>query len=163
VRTGRRAYCEIVFGGRNIFRIQAESVAVVDLGAGRGSISLQQGALAAVFYKLQRLGAEEATIRLDTPTTVAGVRGTVFFIKVESPESTYVCTCNGILRLTDLQETIRRLVRSDNHKAYRFLQADGETKVRSAPLLYHNSASMNTLARRIRVSIPWGGEADGGY
>jgi hypothetical protein len=163
LQTGARSYCEIVFGGKNIFRVQEQTLALFDVQAGRGAIDLRQGALAAVFYKLQRLGGGEEAVRLITPTAVAGVRGTVFFVMVESPTRTYVCTCNGTLRLADVLQDKRLQVSSSIHKAYRFSREGGRTEVRSAPLLYHDSATMDSLARRIRVSIPWGSRPYGDY
>ena len=40
--------------------------------------------------------ARRAGFLVRTPSAVAGVRGTSFFMKVESPTSTYVCACNGV-------------------------------------------------------------------
>ena len=166
VRTGAAAYCEILFAGRNIFRLQESTVAVIDVDGATGSISLREGALAAVFYKLQRLGSGEAAVSLRTPVAVAGVRGTAFFVKVESPTSTYVCTCNGTLRLADVMEGNRREVQSDTHKALRFAEVSGAIQVSAAGLLYHSDATMDALARKIHVRIPWArgrSGTDGGY
>lgn len=163
VRTAANAYCEIVFGSQNIFRIDADSVVVVGELAGRGSIDLRQGALGAVFHKLQRLGKGTETVQVRTPVALAGVRGTAFFIKVESPSSTYVCTCNGALRLADNREGNRRLVRSDSHKALRFTATAKGVRVTAAGLLYHDNASIDALAAKIGVRIPWGSDADESY
>jgi len=128
LQTGARSYC----GGKNIFRVQEQSLAVFDVQAGRGAIDLRQGALAAVFHKLQRLGGGEEAVRLITPTAVAGVRGTAFFVQVESPTRTYLCTCNGTLRLADVLQDKRLQVSSSIHKAYRFSRDSGRTEVRTA-------------------------------
>lgn len=99
-------------------------------------------------------------------TPVAGVRGAAFFIQVESPTSTYVRTCNGALRLADVMAGNRREVESDSHKALRFVDTAGGIHVSTAPLLYHRNATMDDLARKIHVRIPWArdrGGDDGGY
>ena len=55
IRTGAESTCEVVFEGRNIFRIAENSIAVVDIDPSHPQISLQQGSLAAVFERLQYL------------------------------------------------------------------------------------------------------------
>ncbi len=156
VQTGEDSFCEIVFAGKNIFRIQEQSTASLEIDEIQGSITLKQGAMAAVFTKLQTLSASGGTFRVQTPTAVAGVRGTAFFIKVEDADSTYICTCNGVLGIEDAEQGNRRTVKSEHHRAYRFSRGTGGIRMRRAPRLYHNNATMNVLAAKIRVRIPWG-------
>jgi hypothetical protein len=164
VETAERSFCEIVFAGKNIFRIEPSSLARIEIEPERGAIELRRGALAAVFQKLQRISAGGGGFRLLTPTAVAGVRGTTFYIKVESPDSTYICTCNGQTRLADAAESFRRTVRSDGHKALRFAREADRIRALPAPLLYHDNPYMDRLAARIGVRIPWGaGGAEKGY
>jgi hypothetical protein len=164
LETGRGSWCEVVFAGKNIFRIESDSIARIDIELQNGAIELRQGALAAVFQKLQRVTAGKGGFQLRTPTAVAGVRGTAFFIKVESPDSTYICTCNGSTRLADAAESFRRDVRSDRHKALRFAREGDGVRASLAPLLYHDNPYMDRLAARIGGRIPWGaGGADKGY
>jgi hypothetical protein len=164
LETAPGALCEVVFAGKNIFRIEPDSVARIDIGPQSGAIELRQGALAAVFQKLQRITAGKGGFQLRTPTAVAGIRGTAFFIKVESPDSTYICTCNGRTRLADITESFRRDVRSERHKALRFAREGERIRALPAPLLYHDNPSMDRLAARIGSRIPWGsGGADRGY
>jgi hypothetical protein len=164
LETAHGAYCEVVFAGKNIFRIEPDSVARIDIGPQSGAIELRQGALAAVFQRLQRITDGEGGFRLRTPTAVAGIRGTAFFIQVESPDSTYICTCNGWIRLADIAESFRREVRSDRHQALRFAREVQGVRALPAPLLYHDNPSMDRLAARIGSRIPWGaGGADKEY
>ncbi|MBN1834714.1 MAG: FecR domain-containing protein [Spirochaetales bacterium] len=164
IQTAEGSICEVVFAGKNIFRIEPLSTARIEIEEGRGLIDLQKGALAAVFYKLQRLSASGGAFRLQTPTAVAGVRGTAFYIRVETPERTYICTCNGRTRLSDIGESFRREVTSDHHKALRFVRQGTVIKAVQAPLLYHDDPLMDGLAARIGARIPWGpGGRDSGY
>jgi hypothetical protein len=156
IRTAAASFCEVVFAGRNIFRVEASTIARIDIDEDHGAIDLQQGALAAVFQKLQRINASGGGFRLQTPTAVAGIRGTVFYIRVESPESTYICTCNGRTRLADVAESFQRTVTSDRHKALRFAREGTRIRAQEAPLLYHDNPTMDRLAARIGVRIPWG-------
>ncbi len=59
----------------------------------------------------------------------------------------------------------RRRVVSDSHKALRFAAGPGGIQVSAAGLLYHNDATMDALARKIHVRIPWprDRDGDGGY
>jgi hypothetical protein len=165
IRTGPESYCEVIFNRKNIFRIEQNSLVVISVEEARGSIDLQQGSLAAVFQRIASLGRKVDAFAVRTPVAAAGIRGTVFYIRVEDPDRTYVCTCNGELWLNDTGGGKQLAVSSTNHKAYRFLRAAQDAiEVRSAPLLYHDSATMNRLAAKIRVTIPWQrGEYGAGY
>jgi hypothetical protein len=155
VRTGENSTCIIVFGGKNIFRIQELSSAVIRIDEEQGSIDLARGALAAVFDRLQRLSGSGGAFRIQTPTAVAGVRGTAFFIKVEDQNNTYVCTCNGKLGLEDVDQGNSRSVRATHHRSYRFTRgADGITTSR-VRMMYHTDSDITSLASQIGVRLPW--------
>jgi hypothetical protein len=163
IETAENSYCEVVFAGHNIFRIEALSMARIEIVEPRGKITLEEGALAAVFQKIQRLNASGG-FRLETPTAVAGIRGTAFYIRLEDPNNTYICTCNGATRLADRAESFRRFVKSDRHKALRFSRQGEQIRALSAPLLYHDNPYMDALAAKIHSRIPWGaGGSEAGY
>ncbi len=153
VETGPGGFAEVVFGNGNIFRLEENSEISIDLSSGNESISLQTGAFSAVFAGLRELGfGSERSIRLRTPTAVGGVRGTSFYFKIESPTQTYVCVCNGPLALgEDGEETS-----APEHRAFRFTEAADGVVRHDAPLIHHDSNSMDVVARRIGVEIPWG-------
>jgi hypothetical protein len=153
ISTGADSFCEVVFPDRNVFRMRPDSVLVVSID--RSSLALERGALAAVFDKLRVLGTG-GTLAIETPTSAAGVRGTVFFIRVESPDSTYVCTCNGILSVSGADQKRARRVRSHHHKAYRFTRRGEKIERSKAGMEYHTDRDMESLAARIAVSIDWG-------
>jgi hypothetical protein len=156
VQTGEDSLCIILFAGKNIFRIQEQSIAIIEIDESMGSIDLKQGGLAAVFSKLQTLSSSGGTFRIQTPTAVAGVRGTAFYVQVEDENNTYICTCNGRLGIQDVEQSNSRSVRSDYHAAYRFSRNGEGIRLSSASLLYHSDATMNLLAAKIRIRIPWG-------
>ena len=152
VATGPDSYCEIVFGGKNVFRLEENTVADIDWSG--SSVNINKGAIGAVFTKLEAVVASEDVFSVKTPTAVAGVRGTVFYIKVEDPENTYICICNGEL---DLGETYKDLnVAADHHKAYRFTGTGDSVSYTSAGMLYHDDPKMESIAQNIDYSIPWG-------
>jgi hypothetical protein len=162
VQTGESSLCIIVFAGKNIFRIQEQTHAILEIDEDRGAVNLKRGAMAAVFSKLQTLSDTGGIFRLQTPTAMAGVRGTAFFIKVEDENNTYICTCNGQLGLADVEQGNARTVRSERHSAYRFSRSAEGIRSTKAPLLYHNDSTLNFLAAKIRVRIPWGDSKYGG-
>ena len=156
VRTGAASYCEIVFWGGNIFRLEENTTAVIEIDADHHVIDLQQGALAAVFAKLQLLGSMKNFFGIKTRTAVAGIRGAAFFIRVEDADSTYICTCNGHTELSDARNRLSRKVSAGAHKAFRFSRQNGSSEVVSATLLYHDNATIDPLAERIGETISWG-------
>jgi hypothetical protein len=91
-----------------------------------------------------------------TPSTVAGVRGTSFYLDVYSDDSSYFCLCNGELQMTDnTGKNITHLV-SNNHKALNFIKRpDGFVRVEEAGLKEHDSAEMEILAEKIGFTIDW--------
>lgn len=150
--TGAASYCEIVFDRGNIFTLEENTVTVIDWD--RGEIKLEQGAMAALFTKLEKVIGNNKDFTIQTPTVAAGIRGTAFFIKVEDRENSYLCICNGALNVTgaDLDKGIE----SDHHKAYRFTQEGQSVNWSNAPLLYHDDPKMDGVAQKIGEKILWG-------
>ncbi len=155
IRTDAGAYAEIVFNRRNIFRIGESTRAVLRLGGERPGIDLNQGSFTAVFERLRRIGGDNADFEVRTPTAVGGVRGTSFFVKVEGPDSTYVCACNGELQVP-FEETTSLNILGTHHRAYRFVQGADGVVASSAELVYHGDEDLDTLAEKIDHTIPWG-------
>jgi hypothetical protein len=59
IKTGVDGYCEIQFLGKNIFRLQEDSILQLQLKSSGSSLNLQQGTMAALFDKLDRLTGED--------------------------------------------------------------------------------------------------------
>ena len=151
VQTGPASYVDIVFDRVNIFRLGANTVAILDIGAARQEVELKFGTMAAVFDRLSV--ATGFSVR--TPTTTAGVRGTAFFLRVIDNSTVYQCTCNGSVHLhADGNEEF--VETAAEHSAYYFTESDNVVSVRSAGELYHTNDGLNELAAVISVTIPWG-------
>ena len=152
VQTGRSSYVDVVFDRLNIFRLGENTVATLELGTARQEVDLKFGTFAAV---LSRVAAAGGGFNVRTPTTVAGVRGTSFFVRVIDSSTTYQCTCNGSVHLhpEDGDEFVETAA---EHSAYLFTESEGVVSVRSAAELYHSSSSLDELAAEIGVTIPWG-------
>lgn len=154
VKTGGDGICEITFEGKNIVQIQVNSLAVLNFGEiGRG-IQLQSGSIAAV---LKNLAATQTANRfqVDTPTNVAGIRGTSFFVKVLSQDSTYFCLCNGRISLQDNSGGNQMTLETAHHWAVEYVRRDGKVTVEKQALRYHNDAEMQALASKIGYTIDW--------
>jgi hypothetical protein len=166
VRTGPASVCEITWGGQNIIQVQEKTLAVLDVGSLTPGVRLQTGSVAAVLNKVDAI-SRNGTFRVKTPSAVAGVRGTVFFVKVEDATSSYICACFGTLAVTPtLGEQVE--LSATNHVARRFTRVGLSTRVTPAGLLYHDSTSQSNLAKKIGYTVPWGsGEygtsGSGGY
>jgi len=157
VTTGEDALLEITFSDRNIFEIQANTVAVVSVNDKMRSVDLKTGSFGAVFDKLQTVSSSGGDgFRVTAPTAVGGVRGTTFFFEVEDQDNTYVCACNGTVAMADADRQQVQEVTAKHHKAFRYTRgSDGTITVNGAGMLYHTDDQMNQLASRIGVSIPW--------
>lgn len=157
VQTASDGYVDIVFEQGNILRIDTNSVVRLSLNTRVRRINLRSGQLAVVAEGLRREGGGGGRrLILETPGTVAGVRGTLFFARVENSESTYICTCFGELAMEGPGFDPFN-VQSSRHSARRFTaQPDGSIDVSEAGLLYHDDESMDTLAAKVGITVDWG-------
>jgi hypothetical protein len=155
VQTGPGASIDIVFDRANIFRLGENTVAVIEIGSSSQRVDLRYGTFAAVFDRVRTLSGR-GTFDVRTPTAVAGVRGTSFFLRVLDRETTYVCTCNGTLDLDPHGDAASFLDSAPQHSAHYFREVDGAVTVEVAPQIYHDNDTLNVLADVIDVTIPWG-------
>jgi hypothetical protein len=156
VRTDASSLCEIVFREKNIIRLGDQTTFVFNPSNLQVGSDLQKGALTLVLKNLVNGAAGDHSFFVRTPTAAAGVRGTSFFMKVESADTTYICMCNGAARIDGGPDPAGLDLESSHHAAYR-LSTDqaGTPTVSTAPLLYHDDEDMEGLAAKIGVSIDW--------
>jgi len=155
VQTGSDGFVDIVFGNGNALRVEENTRVTLDLADPSRGIDIDRGTIAAVFEGLESVGTGPSdTFRIHTPSTVAGVRGTAFFVRIEDTDRTYVCTCHGVMEFSDQGLTVR----AARHAATRFIRRDGEVLAEEAPELYHDSDSLNAVADVAEVTIAWGEE-----
>ena len=154
--TGPESSCEIIFGGQNIVKIFENSQMKLTLNQEEKKVNMIRGAIASVLRQLSDLlPKEKFGYSIQTPTTIAGVRGTVFFMKVEENGSTYICDCNGKLELSSPETNKWESVEAYNHKGFRYSKSDGRYTSAGAGMLYHDNKMMNELADKIGVKIDW--------
>ncbi len=109
---------------------------------------------ALVLKKLATLtGAPTFTVR--TPSAVAGVRGTSFFINAVDARTTYICSCNGAVHVEDLRGGSAQDIVAAHHKAVVVTSTDTGATVADSTLLYHTDADLEKVASDIGVTIDW--------
>lgn len=155
IQTGAAALAEIQFGSANIIRIEPDSKLKLNFVLeGTSELTIERGGLSAVLDGLYHLADDGVSMNVRTQTSLAGIRGTSFYVRVEEPQSTYFCLCNGTLDLGAAGQQLDT-VQADHHLAFRFVQGTDGIQVLNAPLLYHSDESMDELAEKIGVEIHW--------
>lgn len=154
VETGANSQVQIVFNQKNIFQLQQNTIAVIDMGEAVKRIELKTGTFAAVFSDLAVL-AGTRRVDVQTPTVVGSVRGTSFFVRVLDPTDTYICICQGVVQENDPSGGNAARVAAEHHTAYTYSGSGADISVKSAAMLYHNDADMDALAKRVGYTIPW--------
>lgn len=155
IRTASNSYCEVIFLEQNIIRVMGDSLLHLDLNFHQSALELERGSLAALMNKLRSLSHEEPML-ITTPSVTAGIRGTAFFVKVESPQSSYFCACNGQIETRDTQGENSLSLDADRHMAVRYYQDAQGLHQEPAGLLYHDDEDLNSLADTLNYQIPWG-------
>jgi hypothetical protein len=154
VATAAQSLCEIEFNMKNVIRLGENTTFVFNPGNLQQGSELKKGTLALVLKNISTVaGAARFTVR--TPSAVAGVRGTTFFINAVDAKTTYVCSCNGSVHVEDLAGGSARDMVSAHHKAYLFTSTAAGVSVADSTLLYHSDAEMEKLAGDIGVNIDW--------
>lgn len=154
IETGEKSFCEIVVKDKNVFRMGASTRLVFRVSADSNILQLDRGWFAGITRKLF---TKQQRYLVKTPTVTAGVRGTSYCIKVEKPESTYFCVCNGTIDLADNSAQPGELVTAAHHMGRRFSrEKDGRIAIDKNPgMLYHDDAGLEALAKKIGETIDW--------
>lgn len=81
-----------------------------------------------------------------TPALKAEARGTGFFMKVNSPQQTYVCICSGHIFVS--HKTFSQDLESPHHKALIVSPGVSSVKTEPGPLIDHSDAEIADFASR---------------
>jgi hypothetical protein len=155
LRTAPDALCEIVFNTRNIVHMTGDTVLTFDPNQLSRGATLQKGAIAMVLRNLAAVRGGEVRFSIKTSTAVAGVRGTCFFVKVEDPDNTFICCCNGAIHLEGDGGAFSQNLTSPHHQEVRVTRAPSGLSVGAAPMLYHSDGDVEAIAARIGEKIDW--------
>jgi hypothetical protein len=154
IATAAQSLCEIEFNAKNVVRLGEDTTLVFNPGNLQQGSELKKGTLALVLRNISTV-ASAARFTVRTPSAVAGVRGTTFFINALDANTTYVCSCNGSVHVEDLAGGSAHDMVSAHHKAYLFTSSASGVNVADSTLLYHSDADMEKLAADIGVNIDW--------
>jgi hypothetical protein len=152
--TARDSLCQIVFNSKNIVHMAAGTILRFDPKTLSSGATLQKGAVALVLRNLAAKG-DELRFSIRTSMTVAGVRGTCFFVAVEDDNNTYICACNGSIHLDVNAGQMTQDLASSHHQEVRVTRTASGLSVNKAPLLYHTDGDVEAIAARIGEKIDW--------
>ncbi|MGO9309141.1 MAG: FecR domain-containing protein [Spirochaetia bacterium] len=153
--TAAGSLVDIEFNTRNAIRLSENTTLVFNPNNLQIGSELRQGALTLVLKQLT-VGATGQGFLVRAPSATAGVRGTSFFMKVESPTSTYVCSCNGEVQVFGRDGTLERDLAANHHKAIHIdTSSGGAPRIIDAPRLYHTDADLEGVAAAIGFTIDW--------
>jgi hypothetical protein len=151
---GDNSFCEIIVNEKNIFKLGAKSAVVYQISDTSNVLLLETGWFAGISRKLFTKNGEYL---IKSPTAVASIRGTSFCAKVENPENTYFCVCNGAIDLKGEEGKSAEKVTAAHHAARRFTKAkDGKIITNTNPgMLYHTDAGLEAMSKSIGEKIDW--------
>ena len=156
IETGAASNCGIIFDEKNILHVDENTEAYIDLAADVRNVEIRRGMIASALRKLSLVSAHEPErFRVSSPAAVAGVRGTVFLVRVEDDAKTYLCDCNGVLDIRDASGGNARKVEAAHHKAFRYTRSGAVVTSAEADLQYHTDQMMEMGAARIGETIDW--------
>jgi len=153
LESGDDSLAELVFYNKNIMRLQANTTVSLGLQASVIQVNLKQGSLGAVFKNLSKLESSDS-LRINTPVSSAGVRGTSIYVQA-SPDETYICDCNGVITLYDKEGRISETLEASHHEG-RIIRLMGDLPIiMDGGMRYHDDSFMEDLAKRIQYTIDW--------
>lgn len=155
VETGADSFCDIVINKKNILRLKSSTHLVFKISETDNQLIVDKGWLAAV---IRKSFTHEGKFKITTGSIVASIRGTSFCMKVENPDSTYFCVCNGSVTLAGNAKNSEEKVTAAEHIGRRFIidkRTGFITIDRNPGKLYHNNEDIEKIAALIDERIDW--------
>jgi hypothetical protein len=123
--------------------IEIRKGSTVTLGSSDRKKDSLQLALGAIWSFLPQGSSYEVV----TPNTVAGVRGTVFYVEAASDKDTYVCACDGEVEIDGAnKKSFSKSVKSKmEHKAFRLLSKGKKQVGKKEKRLNHTDAEKDAM------------------
>ncbi len=98
IKTAGKSQCDLQLSASALFRIKSDSVVEIKnlfidpkTGVEKTALSIQEGSILSKINKLKK----DSSMNIETPTAVAGVRGTEFFVAVDKGQNTTVAVQEG--------------------------------------------------------------------
>jgi hypothetical protein len=155
ITTGKDSVCQVVFNTKNIVHLESATTLRFDGKVLSRGATLQKGAIAMVLRNLAPSSGGELRFTIKTTTAVAGVRGTCFFVDVEDENNTYICACNGAIRLEGDGGQFTQNLASSHHREVRVTRSATGISVNAAPMQYHTDGDVEAVAARIGEKVDW--------
>jgi hypothetical protein len=165
ISTGRGSQADVEIRDVAVFHIKEDTEVALEELLARPSLRVARGWFLTIVKR-------KTPFQAATPTVLAGVRGTVFFLRVYDRERTYLCDCNGKLDLYDAGSGRQlRSVSSVYHTAFLLSRVDGGVQIERSGLLYHEDQDILRMSERFRRETAifrqeqeqQGGGGSGGY
>jgi ribosomal 50S subunit-recycling heat shock protein len=154
IKTDGNSSCVILVKNKNVFKLHSKTTVVFSVNKNKSEINVSSG----IFGGLSREKfGENNLFNINTPTAIAGIRGTAFYIKVENSLSTYFCVCNGIIDIKGINADNKETVEAKEHNLRHIVKLNtGETKIgKDTGVKYHGNEDIEELAKIINVQIDW--------
>jgi len=126
--TGQNSFSDLRIANAAVFRMGPNTQAKVVKRKDQIVVVMKTGTM----LSHVKTGTQYAVL---TPVATAEARGTVFFVKMDAPQTAYICLCNGHL-MVSAPGAQQELVAS-HHKAVQVSQENGKTVLASAPMRDH--------------------------
>ncbi len=157
VKTGSDSFVDILIDEQSIVRVNENSKTRIEFSEKDIWFDLKAGAISGVINKaLEFLKKAGKPFRFTTVTATAGIRGTLFYMKLENVKSTYICCCNGVLHVEDANGKQRGILKAKHHESVQFIKwDDGHIERIASRMKHHTDTEMEELAKKIGIRIDW--------
>ncbi len=157
IETDADGLAEISFAGKNAIRVGRSTIVRLGYKSLDKTLKVERGTVTAVLRKLDKLSG--GGMKIETPSVVAGVRGTSFCVWVSGKtDETYFCTCNGRIEFVP-GGTEKSVIEEASHHEALVFTGSGDS-VSFAPAAAdmdprHDDADLESLASRIGEKMDW--------
>lgn len=141
IETGKESALEVLLGPQSGFRVREESEVVVNTGP-EFSLQLNKG-------RVLNIVSKNSNYRVNTPTAVAAVRGTIFFSVTIDQNKSYFCSCNGTVAIEDTKENPLAVFSAPHHQASFFERVGNENKRTEFGMFEHTDMEIFEFMYRI--------------
>lgn len=132
-------------GGRAVLSFGEEGRVLLsgpaDLVVEERGASLSFGGLLSVLDRLR------GPFSVRTPTAVAAVRGTNFFIEARGKDQTYLCLCSGKIEVSGAGG-FKKTIRASRHSPFLFTRGEKGVVQSAAHMENHTDAQIESLRQR---------------
>jgi len=144
IRTGTGSEADVEIRDFAVFHLKEKSSVTTESILSQPKIRVKKGWFLLIVKR-------KNGFMVESPTALAGVRGTVIFFNVLDEKKTYFCDCNGKVTLSDPKtgNPVKNIV-SQYHTAFQLNRGTERVEFERAKLLYHNDEDILKIADRFK-------------